>query len=620
MKNVFIFIFALVLSFTAKSQTYTDGHLHVLVTDSVIHDSTMCGTLDRITYYVTIDSSFTGDTVRVVDSVTGMLMGTIVNTSGASPWAFAAGAFGTYFLIGTVYFSHDFSLFPVPSTPYVVYSRPHKIVKFATHLDTVFTHRYPGPFGVTDPCEYSTVSGNTFIDNNSNCLFDAGDDTMRIPFHETFINETFTAPGGSWPGGISATYAGPSFDIKVQKSWMATCSLSIPSYYYFIFATGSCTAGPYGFTSLPATGADFPFKCTSNIDVQADALLHWRVRAHTPFYLRPYASNTGCDTVSGQLVLVKDTHTIYNPSLSTIPADYVSGDTLIWNYSGISNISGGPYWNRFLSAIHLTPDTTIAGGDTLCFTVYTGTPSADIDPSNNMHLFCVPVVYSYDPNIKEVSPHGLGEEGYISAFDDTLTYTLHFQNTGTAAAHSVRVRDTLDSHINWASLRILGTSHNMSPQWIAPNVVEFTFDPIYLPDSTHDEPASHGSVRFSVALLPGLAPGTQIKNKGYIYFDLNPPVITNTVLNTIELPEPTDINVPAVAGVMKVHPNPATNLVTVENVMGKEVTILNLSGAIMVSEKVKDGRAIIDISNLPAGMYMVRSAAAASRFVKLSEQ
>lgn len=614
MKNIILALLCIFSFCNVKSQPFSSGHLHVVVTDSVVHDSTICGTWDRITYHVTIDSSFTGDTVRVVDSMTGMLLGTFANTTGASPWNFIAGAFGSY-IFGSVNLTPDYLL---TTSPFTLYIRPHKIVKFATTLDTVFTHRYPSPYLVSDPCEYSTVSGNAFIDNNSNCVFDAGDDTMRIPFSDMQINETFTFPGSGSPTGISATYAGPAFGIKVQKSWVATCSLSIPSYYYFVFATGSCTAGPYGFTSLPATGADFPFKCTSNVDVVADALLPCMVRAHTPFYLRPYASNTGCDTVSGQLVLVKDAHTIYNASLSTIPATYVSGDTLTWDYAGISNIAGGPYWNRFLSAVHLTPDTTIAGGDTLCFTVYTGTPSADIDPSNNMHSFCVPVVYSYDPNVKEVSPRGEGEEGYISTSDDTLTYTLHFQNTGTAAAHSVRVRDTLDGHINWASLKILGTSHNMSPQWIAPNVVEFTFNPIYLPDSAHDEPGSHGSVRFSVALNPGLTPGTQIKNKGNIYFDLNPPIITNTVINTIELPPPTEVNGAAVAGAMKVYPNPATNVVTIENVMGDEVTILSINGAAVMSGKVKDRKATINVSKLPAGLYLVRSAGAASRFVKLS--
>lgn len=614
MKNVFILFVALVLSsFTVKSQTFSSGHLHVTVTDSVIHDSTVCGTRDFISFHVVADTSFVGDTIRIIDSATSFLMATVINTAGASPWVFNAGAYSPIYVGGTMTIFHDYLL----TGPF--YVGPHKIYKFRSSLDTVVAHRYPSPCLVTDPCEYSTVSGNTFIDNNSNCVFDAGDDTMRIPFYDMMINETFISPGGGYPAAYSGFFSGPSFSLNVQKSWVATCSLSIPSYYYFIFATSSCPAGPYGFTSLPATGADFPFKCTSNVDVVADALLPCMVRAHTPFYLRPYASNTGCDTVSGQLVLVKDSHTIYDASLSAIPADYASGDTLTWDYAGISNIAGGPYWNRFLSAIHLTPDTTITGGDTLCFTVYTGTPSADIDPTNNMHSFCVPVVYSYDPNVKEVSPRGAEPEGYIAPSEDTLTYTLHFQNTGTAAAHTVRVRDTLDSNINPASLRILGTSHNMSPQWIAPNVVEFTFNNINLPDSAHNEPASHGAVRFSVALNAGLAPGTQIKNKGYIYFDLNPPVITNTVLNTIELPIPTNVNEGARADV-KVYPNPATNDVTLENAPGGEVTVTSMSGAILIRKMTNTGSTTIDVSKLPAGVYMVRTATSVSRFVKLSSE
>ena len=333
------------------------------------------------------------------------------------------------------------------------------------------------------------------------------------------------------------------------------------------------------------------------------------VRLHQPFYMQPYVSNTGCDSAAGTLTFVKDSRVIYDSSLSLYPADTVRGDTLIWNYSGLSNISGGAYWNSFFSDVYLTQDSTVVVGDTLCFRTYTNIPAADIDPLNNDNTVCIPVVYSYDPNVKVVTPKGTGAEGFVPSNTDTLTYDLHFQNTGSDVANNINIIDTLDSHINPASLRILGTSHNMTPQWLAPGVVQFNYDYINLPDSSANEPASHGSVRFSVALNPSLAAGTQIKNTGYIYFDLNPAVVTNTTLNTIMAS--TNVHQVATQKPVKVYPNPATDRITVENLSNGEISILNVSGVVMLKQDIVNDKTIIDLSDLPAGIYILKTVSGA---------
>ncbi|MBK9319724.1 MAG: hypothetical protein IPM91_13575, partial [Bacteroidetes bacterium] len=54
-----------------------------------------------------------------------------------------------------------------------------------------------------------------------------------------------------------------------------------------------------------------------------------------------------------------------------------------------------------------------------------------------------------------------------------------------------------------------------------------------LPDSTTDEPNSHGLVQFSILPVAGLPMNTVIQNAAAIYFDYNVPVITNSTSNTI---------------------------------------------------------------------------------------
>jgi len=58
----------------------------------------------------------------------------------------------------------------------------------------------------------------------------------------------------------------------------------------------------------------------------------------------------------------------------------------------------------------------------------------------------------------------------------------------------------------------------------------FHFENILLPDSTVNEPASHGFVQFRINQLTDNPIGTVIENTADIYFDLNKAIVTNTVM------------------------------------------------------------------------------------------
>ena len=154
-------------------------------------------------------------------------------------------------------------------------------------------------------------------------------------------------------------------------------------------------------------------------------------------------------------------------------------------------------------------------------------------------------------------------------------------------------------------MRILGTSHNMTPQWLTPHVVQFNYNNILLPDSGTNYAASQGEVRFSVALNASIPFGTQIKNTGYIYFDTNPAVVTNTTLNTIALP--TSITQVTTGTSIKVYPNPATDQIVVENLNGGELSILNVNGSVMIRQNVVNNKTTIDVSSLPGGVYILKT-------------
>ena len=600
MKKILLFTFCLLSFAGLNAQTYTSGHLSVVVSDTMYHDSTTCSTTYLCTYTITKDVSFVGDTVLIVDTAFGSLIGYTVNTTGASPWTSSTSPF---YIVGTD---------NIPPGTYAPFTDP--VTKVVSGVDTIHYIVHSDSILVTNPCNYGIVSGNVYIDNNSNCTYDAGDvGLVNFGFN---ITDYLSSPTGSIFYPLGST--GPAgYTYYIQESWMTNFTVSLPPEYAFIFPNSPCFTGYAPFTTLPQLAVDFPLLCTSNVDVECYALAPASVRLHRALIIDPFVNNTGCDTASGQMYFIKDSRTIYDPALTSYPADTVHGDTLIWNYSGLSNLSSGAYWNSFFSDVYLTLDTTVVVGDSLCFHVFTNIPAMDINPGNNDYTVCLPVVYSYDPNVKEVSPKGSGPQGFLPVGADTLTYNVHFQNTGTGYAETVVIIDTLDSDVNPASLKIIGSSHTMTPTWLAPGVVKFSFNNIFLPDSGTNFAGSQGEVRFSVVLDPGLAPGTQILNTAQIYFDANPPVATNTTLNTIPIPTKAPI---AVAPAVKVYPNPATDKITVEHLTNGELSILNINGSVIMSRTISNDKTTIDISKLPAGVYVLKTVSDAAtstvKFVK----
>ena len=157
-------------------------------------------------------------------------------------------------------------------------------------------------------------------------------------------------------------------------------------------------------------------------------------------------------------------------------------------------------------------------------------PQDDADPV--VDIYCGLVTGSYDPNDKTGFPVGIGQSHDILPNTD-LQYVIRFQNTGTDTAFTVVIRDTLDTDLNIFTVTPGVSSHNYTFRMYGPRVLEWTFENINLPDSTSNEPESHGFATFQVKQVPNLAAGTEINNSVGIYFDLNDPIITNTTLHTI---------------------------------------------------------------------------------------
>ena len=234
------------------------------------------------------------------------------------------------------------------------------------------------------------------------------------------------------------------------------------------------------------------------------------------------------------------------------------------------------------------------------------------DHDSPIDVDCQQNIGSYDPNDKQAFPVGYREAHYIERGID-LDYLIRFQNTGTDTAFKVVIRDTLSPFLNPAAIVPGSSSHPYQFQLSDRGIITFTFDPIMLPDSNINEPASHGFVKFKIAQKENLPLGTVIENSAAIYFDFNAPVITNTTFHTIgkdfieiisDIDDQKQEEIP-----IRIFPNPASASLTVmlehETFQEGSVELFQFNGQLIRTHDFSGSQIQISLKNLPKGIYFL---------------
>ena len=366
--------------------------------------------------------------------------------------------------------------------------------------------------------------GNVFADDDLDCLIDGGEFgvpnvKLLLRQNDSTLQQVFTTITGAY--SFAADTVG-FYEVSIDTS-MLPFSVTCPS--------GSAYGIDLGET-LYNDSLDFGVSCGTGFDLG----IHSIVAVAGSFFpgtqatvriiagdLAQFYFSGGCNTqgVSGTIIVtVSGPATVASASVGAT----VSGNTVSWNIADFSLADLlHDYW------IALSTDTLAQAGEKVCVAVYVS-PFSDTDSLSNVLERCFEVVNSYDPNIKEVYPSTIQEPG------DWHTYTVHFQNTGTAAAQNILIKDTLDPNLDWNSFQLLAYSHENLTQVLQNGIVHFNFSNINLPDSTNNEPDSHGWIQYRIKTNSTVTPGTTIHNTAAIYFDFNDPVITNDALVTYCLP------------------------------------------------------------------------------------
>ncbi|MCK6695559.1 MAG: T9SS type A sorting domain-containing protein, partial [Thermoanaerobaculia bacterium] len=244
-----------------------------------------------------------------------------------------------------------------------------------------------------------------------------------------------------------------------------------------------------------------------------------------------------------------------------------------------------------------------------------------LNPANPfVALDCRQNVSSYDPNDKQALPLGYGAQQFITRNSD-LDYTIRFQNTGTDTAYTVVLLDTLSPALAARQIRPGASSHPYRFELLEGRIAKFVFENILLPDSNVNLAGSEGFVQFRVPQQRDNPDGTRIENTAAIYFDVNPPVITNTVWHTVGanfITASTTYTDPA-RSPLRVYPNPAASVVhfASQEMPGERLNLLvtDALGREVWQVSATPMPIALDCSDLPAGTYFFRINSADGRTV-----
>lgn len=213
------------------------------------------------------------------------------------------------------------------------------------------------------------------------------------------------------------------------------------------------------------------------------------------------------------------------------------------------------------------------------------------------------ILCSYDPNDKKVEPTG----DFINDFsliEDELKYTIRFQNEGTYKAFDITILDTLTNALDPSTFEFLASSHRVETSITADGIVTFFFPDIDLPFKDEDDLGSQGFVSFTVRPKADTPNFEKIENTASIYFDFNPPIVTNTttwnVVDDLALLSINEIN-----SMISIYPNPTNGNIKVDIDRKLDFEVYNVNGYLIQEGVIDFGINDIHINCKP-GIYILK--------------
>ncbi len=456
----------------------------------------------------------------------------------------------------------------------------------------------------------SLIKGSIFVDTNSNCIFDLGEQGIPSVIVSAYNNGHYYYGSSNSQGDYVITVPDTgTYTIDAAVYGSAICSnfslCNNPNQEVVISGLGDSSLNN-NFVSSFSAGFDLtihPGWSTSNPGFDKE------------YWILPY--NQSSVPFSGQAIvtMVYDSLLTYQYSTPAVASHDVNTHTLTW----ILNTLPSPHWDwyntRLRSFFHVPVGLSL--GQHLQTSYYISPVSGDCDSTNNEFHSSEIVTGSLDPNEKEVEP-----ANSITPEDSVLHYTIHFQNCGTDSTHFIIIKDTLSSFLEPMTVKNVASSHPYSEFNVSgAGILTWVFNPLRLVDSITNPRGSQGFVSFTVQKKKTLMLGSVLSNTASIYFDYNVPVQTNTVTDTVKETPSSVSNLPKDKLFAVVSPNPSESghwtLTTDENSIGSKLEVNDVNGKLVYQSVVGKVTTPVDL-NVARGVYFLKiTSGTASKTLKL---
>lgn len=437
--------------------------------------------------------------------------------------------------------------------------------------------------------EYFTIEGQNNYDFDGNGC-DVND--------TNYANLKFNINDGSSSGDFYSNTNGAYF-IPVQEGTHVLTPIAENTNYYTVSPSSVSVEFPLDGDALIQDFCITPLGSFNDLEIVIIPFGQARPGFDTNYRL--VFKNKGTTVLSGT-VNFQFNDDLMDLVQSTPIANNISVDYLEWNFTDLE-----PFEDRFIDVTMslntpTDPDFPLNADDELGFTASVNPIDGDETISDNMFELKQVVVNSYDPNDKTCLE---GETITPELVGDYVHYRIRFENTGSASAINVVVKDEIDtSKFDINTLIPLYASHNFVTRIKNTNEVEFIFENINLP---FDDANNDGFVVFKIKTLETLNLGDTFTNDAEIYFDFNFPIITNDYLTTVaedNLSIEEYISNPSI----KLFPNPVNDILSISSEMDlQSISISDINGRILqtISFIGYQKESHIDLEHLSKGVYFV---------------
>ena len=364
----------------------------------------------------------------------------------------------------------------------------------------------------------NTISGGVWEDINLSGTIDAGDQPVN-----NFLMTAQTSPSNL---GYAITQANGQYEFRVGAGNYVISTPNMPLYHTLQPATdtASFSNNNENIDSLH----NFLLVPTPNIQDLRISLT--ALASPQPGFDRSYDmtyKNVGTQSSNATIRYYFNGSESFQ---SAIPVpDTLNGTYASWH---INNIV--PAQNGSISLITQTYTGSLGGITTSVAEIYPFANEQHI--ADNTDSISATIVGSFDPNDKLVSPVSNPTKSTFIANGEYLTYTVRFQNTGTAPATTLVIKDSLSNLLEINTLEVLASSHDFVATVEGNNKLIITYNNIMLPDSGANYLGSQGFIKYRIKPINNIGYCEAVKNKAAIYFDFNAPIITNEV-STLFLPD-----------------------------------------------------------------------------------